>query len=200
MKIKDLSGQKLGKLLVIELAGRNKQKNCIWKCLCDCGKEHFISSSNLQRKKTTRSCGCCKGFPINADYDFSFLKWLFNYHKRNAKTRNLNFILTIEQVKELVQKPCYYCNYEGKDLAEFWRTDKINRIHKKRDTKLDPRSLNVKLIGNGIDRVDSSIGYEKENCVSCCVVCNRMKLDHDAQFFYNKIKDIHSFLTQKGLI
>lgn len=30
----------------------------------------------------------------------------------------------------------------------------------------------------GLDRVDSSKGYELGNVVSCCTMCNRMKLDH----------------------
>ena len=30
----------------------------------------------------------------------------------------------------------------------------------------------------GIDRIDSDVGYSLENCVSCCEMCNYMKLDH----------------------
>jgi len=30
----------------------------------------------------------------------------------------------------------------------------------------------------GLDRIDSSIGYQIDNIVSCCYMCNRMKLDH----------------------
>ena len=33
----------------------------------------------------------------------------------------------------------------------------------------------------GIDRVDSNIGYSLENCVSCCSICNCMKLDHSLE-------------------
>lgn len=32
--------------------------------------------------------------------------------------------------------------------------------------------------GIGIDRADNTTGYELANCVSCCMTCNRMKLDH----------------------
>jgi|ERR1035437_3575829 NOL1/NOP2/fmu family ribosome biogenesis protein len=42
--------------------------------------------------------------------------------------------------------------------------------------------------GNGIDRVDSSIGYIFTNCVSCCIMCNRMKLDFKIKDFLNQCK------------
>jgi uncharacterized protein with PIN domain len=29
----------------------------------------------------------------------------------------------------------------------------------------------------GIDRVNNTVGYVMDNCVSCCSVCNKMKLD-----------------------
>ncbi len=44
--------------------------------------------------------------------------------------------------------------------------------------------------GNGIDRVDNSVGYIKENCVSCCLVCNKMKLTYTKQFFIEHCKKI----------
>ena len=28
---------------------------------------------------------------------------------------------------------------------------------------------------NGVDRVDNSLGYIKENCVACCKICNNAK-------------------------
>jgi len=36
---------------------------------------------------------------------------------------------------------------------------------------------------NGIDRVDSELGYTKNNCVSCCAICNRMKLNYKVEDF-----------------
>lgn len=52
----DLSGQRFGKLLVIEYVCR---LNChsMFKCVCDCGKETIVTSNNLRRNHTT-SCGC----------------------------------------------------------------------------------------------------------------------------------------------
>jgi hypothetical protein len=46
---------------------------------------------------------------------------------------------------------------------------------------------------NGIDRVDNSVGYCKENCVTCCAVCNKMKLTHSKQFFIEQCKKIAQY-------
>jgi hypothetical protein len=43
----------------------------------------------------------------------------------------------------------------------------------------------------GIDRVDSSIGYELGNCVPCCTSCNWMKLNSSINDFLSHIKKIY---------
>ena len=54
----DLTGQKFGRLLVIEYA-YTKDKRAYWKCKCDCGNE-VIASSKLLRNGSTQSCGCLR--------------------------------------------------------------------------------------------------------------------------------------------
>lgn len=44
--------------------------------------------------------------------------------------------------------------------------------------------------GGGIDRVDSSKGYTVENTVSCCSVCNTMKLDLSKEDWIKKMRAI----------
>jgi len=58
-RMRDLSGQKFGRLTVIELAGKASNKNMLWKCSCECGNSSVVASSNLVRG-VTRSCGCLK--------------------------------------------------------------------------------------------------------------------------------------------
>lgn len=43
----------------------------------------------------------------------------------------------------------------------------------------------------GLDRLDNEKGYVISNCVSCCGVCNRMKMNLDVNVFLNKIKQIY---------
>jgi hypothetical protein len=45
----------------------------------------------------------------------------------------------------------------------------------------------------GIDRINNSIGYEKDNCVPCCETCNMMKHMYHPLFFIKLCKIISGF-------
>ena len=55
---KDLTGQKIGLLTVLEDTKKRQCGKIIWKCKCDCGKIVEVNSGNLG--KSTCSCGCTK--------------------------------------------------------------------------------------------------------------------------------------------
>ena len=46
---------------------------------------------------------------------------------------------------------------------------------------------------NGVDRIDSSLGYSVNNCLPCCEKCNKMKLVYETNDFLNHIKQIYEF-------
>lgn len=52
----DLTGQRFGKLTVLEECGR-KNGSVVWRCKCDCGNEVSVRANSL-RKGKTMSCGC----------------------------------------------------------------------------------------------------------------------------------------------
>ena len=54
----DLTGERFGKLTVIEYAGSKNRSN-LWRCRCDCGCESIVSTGAL-RSGNTKSCGCGK--------------------------------------------------------------------------------------------------------------------------------------------
>jgi hypothetical protein len=56
-KFIDRKGQRFGRLLVVEEAGRNALKKVMWRCVCDCGEETVVPSGGLVTGNTT-SCGC----------------------------------------------------------------------------------------------------------------------------------------------
>lgn len=56
-KLIDLSGQRFGRLTVIERASNGNCKQTRWLCRCDCGEMRVVQASAL-KNGTARSCGC----------------------------------------------------------------------------------------------------------------------------------------------
>jgi len=58
LKIRDLAGQRFGKLVAISLNDeRCTRGKAVWKCKCDCGNTIDVTSSQLVQRGT-KSCGC----------------------------------------------------------------------------------------------------------------------------------------------
>jgi hypothetical protein len=57
VKIKDITGERFGKLVVIKSIGSDKYRKMWWLCQCDCGNQLKVSGCSL-RKGVTQSCGC----------------------------------------------------------------------------------------------------------------------------------------------
>jgi hypothetical protein len=53
----DLSGQRFGKLYVLNYEKTNNRRQAIFKCKCDCGNIAFVVGSRL-KNNYTKSCGC----------------------------------------------------------------------------------------------------------------------------------------------
>lgn len=56
-KLIDLTGQRFGRLVVIELSIKDKYSHFSWLCLCDCGNKTIVAGNNL-KTGSTKSCGC----------------------------------------------------------------------------------------------------------------------------------------------
>ena len=57
--IKNLIGQRFGKLVVLKDSGKRVNKNVVWLCQCDCGNLYQARSNHLQDGHI-KSCGCQK--------------------------------------------------------------------------------------------------------------------------------------------
>ncbi len=62
-RVKDLVGSKFGKLTVVRDSGERAGGNVIWNCICECGNETNVNSSNLS-SNGVKSCGCTKGLNL----------------------------------------------------------------------------------------------------------------------------------------
>ena len=56
-KTADLTGQRFGKLTVIERTDERQDRYLVWRCKCDCGEEIFVNTKRLTRG-TISHCGC----------------------------------------------------------------------------------------------------------------------------------------------
>lgn len=56
-KVKDITGQRFGRLLVNKIVGKLKSGHRLWECICDCGRISIVAGSAL-RTGNTQSCGC----------------------------------------------------------------------------------------------------------------------------------------------
>lgn len=180
MQLKKLSRNKYGKLTVIrEYRSRysNGRPCRRLECLCDCGK-----ITNPIKEKVvnglTKSCGCDQkemrknlGKRVSLPKSQASINEVFNVYKRSATKRGFSFDLSKEEFIEIATKECIYCG------------DKLTNTHKKLHNNGD-------FSYTGIDRYDNKKGYEKENCVPCCSVCNRLKTDMSIKDFKNKIVSI----------
>lgn len=89
--IKDMTGQRVGRLTVIKMMpGRSELRGYVlWQCRCDCQKEVIVSGFDL-RKGHTKSCGCLVHEVKNiAGQVFERLTVLKLTTERNKKGRQL---------------------------------------------------------------------------------------------------------------
>lgn len=123
-------------------------------CLCKCGNTVQVSVSRLASGKA-KSCGCLSKAVLESDiskYEAGF-RAVLRVYEYSAKERGLEFNLSRETFEHLTASNCTYCGVEPLQFQTRFSEFKYN----------------------GIDRVDNTKGYEIENCVTCCKLCNRMK-------------------------
>lgn len=148
----------------------NNVKNTMNQICVGCGKDFEKYMTHYNRpSKLCKECNENQRVQDNKRRDrirnyrqerFTNIAQFFKDYVTNAVERGYIFELQYEDFNKLVLSPCYYCKFQ-------------------KDREV-----------NGIDRVDNSKGYTKENCVPCCQVCNRMKLIYHPSFFITKCKII----------
>lgn len=148
-----------------------------WNCLCTCGKTKEIKGSHLRLGKT-RSCGCQSARPTKVEEPH---KRVYRAIRNGAKSRDMSFDISFEDFVNISRNPCAYCGLPPYDIHYAYSKKRYSR----------GISADVSTTFNGLDRVDSSLGYFLENVVSCCFMCNRMKSDFSLEEFLKKIEEVY---------
>lgn len=168
----DETGKVYNRLTVVSLEFVPEKRRHLWLCRCSCGSEKLAPGEGL-RNGSYQSCGCLArensvNNPKMVSTRDSSIANLLGQYKINCKrsTKQLNFDLTYNEFVDLISRDCGYCGKPPREIAS-------RRKH------VD----STRLMANGIDRIDSSLGYSITNCVPCCSECNLAKMDVSAGDF-----------------
>ncbi len=180
----DLSNKKFNMIKVLGFSHIKKQAK-YWKCVCDCGKEIFLCTQEVN-KASAISCGCYK-----KSKEFSRKNKLWNGHEdihikwwnnciRGAKRRNLNFSFTIEYAWNLYLKQNKKCALSNLDIS-FSKTT---------------RGWQYGETTASMDRINPKMGYVEGNIQWVHKDINFMKNDYDQKYFLNIVKLIYEHKLQ----
>ena len=174
-KVKDITGQKFGRLTAIKIIGfkedKNGNKRAVWLCKCDCGNLAEICGTDL-RSGHTKSCGCIhnemlvkrnKEMSYRNSYDLSG-KYGIGY---DSKSREFYFDL---EDYDLIKDDYWFVNSNGyvttsnnkKQMHrvimsvdnEDWTNIQVDHIHGE-NTKHDNRKYNLRVVNssqNGMNK------------------------------------------------
>lgn len=164
-------GDRVNKLVVKEILQERSRFGAIYIiCTCSCGEEIKLRADTF-RSGNFNNCPKCGIWST-----FDSLSHFYSEYKNSSKDRKLEFKLTKEDVGNVINKNCHYCN----KLPEERFIKKGKKIKK--------------IIRNGIDRIDSSKGYIKGNILPCCYQCNIAKSNLSYLEFLLLIKSIYNNL------
>jgi len=188
----DRTGMKYGRLTVISHKGKDKRGLHLWECECSCGNTKTVVGQNLSSKKS-KSCGCLKNeflkrkgnqFGLYKDRQDAMLRVQYSHLKRRHTNFNYNDeVVDFSTFVDLSKSKCTYCGLDYSREIE----DRLNES--KSQKKLSDEILKI----NGIDRINSDIGYTKENSVSCCKYCNVAKNTMTIDEFKTWIKRVYEY-------
>lgn len=183
-------GERSGNLEVLKTLPQNTSGRHIQLLLfCHaCKKEVVKSGAHFKKSK---SCGCerhiagvgktmgAKTMPWQLPTGEAAKRLLIARYKRSAKSKNLEFSLSDEDLETLFKSPCHFCGQSETNVCKG----------------LGKSSGDYAYVG--IDRVDTFRGYTKENSVPCCWICNMMKNTLEVGYFLSHIEKINTYQESK---
>ena len=176
----DLTGKQFGKLIVLEFSHSVTYKSgsqSLWKCKCECGTIVTVRRGHLITGGI-RGCGICLH---KKDKGLASFNRVYKHYLQGAVNRGLEFSLDKDYFKYITSENCYYC---GSPPSTVQVTERCNGEY----------------VYNGIDRVDNSMGYIKDNCVPCCNTCNMAKRTSSADEFMGWISKAYKHLINNKLL
>lgn len=160
MKLINRTGQRFGRLTVIERAENSSSGRVQWLCRCECGSTTVVLGSNLKSGKQ-KSCGCLhRELSTERILRVSEAQRGCNspsYRHGMAHTK-LNHVWNSIKQRCFNQNNKAYKHYGGRGITvcDEWR-DNFQAFY-------DWAMANGYQEGLSIDRIDNNKGYSPENC------------------------------------
>lgn len=139
----DLTGQKFGRLTVLERAENAKNGSAQWKCRCECGNIAIVRSDSL-RSGTIRSCGCLRAETMKKIHTKHGMRKTSEYDAWSHILQRCNN-----------PKDAGYNNYGGRGITVCDKWLKFDGFFE--DMGFKPKGLTI-------ERKNNDLGYCKENC------------------------------------
>lgn len=190
-------GEKHNRLTLICKDTKNsKRGRLLYLYSCDCGK--IISNRTDQvRNGSVKSCGCLQKESRFKDPGLASLKTYYGIYREASRVRSIEFNLSFEEFKNIVNKNCHYCNAKPSLYNKYMTKNGNFRTAYSKPTcsKITADRAWIKV--NGIDRVDNSVGYINDNVVPCCKTCNLGKHTMSYKEFLIYLDNLVKFRVEK---
>ena len=137
VRVKDLTGQRFGRLSAIRIVGR-KNRSVVWMCKCDCGNIKDVSAKHLVAG-STKSCGCLvpetmrEKLTKHGEAESDLGK---NWYRMRSRCRNNPY-------------------YKNVSICQEWSDYNVFAMWAKQ---------NGYMPGLSLDRIDVNGNYEPSNC------------------------------------
>ena len=156
-ELKDLTGKRFNRLLVIDRSKNDRNNKPTWNCLCDCGKSIIVCGMSLN-KGETQSCGCLHKDIISIGKVGEISQGYWTRVLKSAQNRKLKVEITKEYAWNLFLYQNKKCALTGREL--FFSSDLTNK------NLIQTASL---------DRIDSKKHYIEGNIQWVHKSINRLK-------------------------
>jgi len=157
-KIKNLIGQKFGRLFVIKNTGKRKNSQAVWLCRCACGNECEIRSHSLLAGDT-KSCGCLKMERIKQTKKSGNNNPNFKHGDTVKRKLNRLFTVWCGMKQRCLDKNSGNYKYYGGRGIKIYNEWKNNYLSFKNWALFHGYKA-----GLTIDRINNNEGYCPENC------------------------------------
>lgn len=143
-QFRDLTGERFGRLVVLQRDGHNKHRQLLWLCKCDCGNTKTVLGFLLSRGESS-SCGCLKKESIAK----------VNY--RHGMTKTPIYGLWHAMIQRCYDKNCHaYSRYGGRGIivCDKWQT--FEGFYE---------DMGDRPQGKSLERLDNNGNYSRENVI-----------------------------------